>query len=391
MTKTGQKIFIAPTMRFKQYSGNWVAKRIDQITERVADGVEVEKEILYQQIGIRSHGKGIFHKEPIKGKELGEKRVFWVKENMLIVNIVFAWEHAVAKTTNAEVGMIASHRFPMYKAKEGIVDVDFLVRFFLTNKGKYLLGLASPGGAGRNKTLGQKTFNEVKIKFPSLPEQQKIASFLSAIDEKIRQLTRRKELLEQYKKGVMQQLFSGKLRFKDGQGKAYPKWEEKKLGEILDYIQPTKYLVESTEYNDSYPTPVLTAGKTFILGYTNETKNIYNESLPVIIFDDFTTATQFVNFPFKAKSSAMKILVAKKNANITFIYEAMQLIKFEIGGHGRHWISQYSLLTIPYPCLAEQQKIASFLSSLDTKIESVSAQIEGTQRFKKGLLQKMFV
>lgn len=256
--------------------------------------------------------------------------------------------------------------------------------------GRYeeIRGLSNEGG---QQNLSGDIIKKIKIRFPSLPEQQKIASFLSAVDEKIQQLTRKKELLAEYKKGVMQQLFSGKLRFKDPNGKPYPNWEEKKLGEILDYIQPTKYLVESTEYDDSFETPVLTAGKTFILGYTNETLNIYDEKLPVIIFDDFTTAIQFVDFPFKAKSSAMKILVAKDNENISFVFNAMQLIKFEVGGHGRHWISQYSQIEIPYPCLEEQQKIASFLTALDAKIESVAAQIAHTQTFKKGLLQQMFV
>lgn len=240
---------------------------------------------------------------------------------------------------------------------------------------------------------------QLKINIPSLPEQQKIASFLSAVDEKTQQLTRKKELLEQYKKGVMQQLFSGKLRFKDGtstelsagNGVEYPDWEEKKLGECLDYIQPTKYLVSSTEYDNSYNIPVLTAGKTFILGYTNETKGIFENNLPVIIFDDFTTATKYVDFPFKAKSSAMKILVPFKEVNIKFIYEAMQIMKYEIGGHERHWISKFSQIFISFPCFEEQQKIANFLSDIDKKIESTTQQINQTQTFKKGLLQKMFV
>ena len=241
----------------------------------------------------------------------------------------------------------------------------------------------------------QRLYNSIisKTKFynPSLPEQQKIASFLSAVDEKIQQLTRKKELLEQYKKGVMQQLFSGKLRFKDENGKDYADWEEKKLGECLDYIQPTKYLVSSTEYDNSYKTPVLTAGKTFILGYTNEINGIFENNLPVIIFDDFTTATQFVDFPFKAKSSAMKILVPFKGVNIKFVFEAMQIMKYEIGGHERHWISKFSQVLMPFPCLEEQQKIANFLSNIDVKIENTKQEINQMQTFKKGLLQQLFV
>jgi type I restriction enzyme S subunit len=229
------------------------------------------------------------------------------------------------------------------------------------------------------------------IILPSLPEQQKIASFLSAVDEKIQQLNRKKELLEYYKKGVMQQLFSGKLRFKDEKGKDYADWGEKRLGKCLDYIQPTKYLVSSTEYDNSFNIPVLTAGKTFILGYTNETNGIFEKKLPVIIFDDFTTATKYVDFPFKAKSSAMKILVPFNEVNIKFIYEAMQIMKYEIGGHERHWISKFSQILMPFPCLVEQQKIANFLSSIDAKVEGTTQQITQTQTFKKGLLQKMFV
>jgi type I restriction enzyme S subunit len=275
---------------------------------------------------------------------------------------------------------------------ENIKDVDNGFLMGQINSKKYQLhikGIARGNANQANITVLD--LLQYKFNIPSYPEQQKIASFLSAVDEKIQLLNRKKQLLEQYKKGVMQQLFSGHLRFKDENGKAYPKWEEKKLGDVLDYIQPTKYLVESTEYDDSYETPVLTAGKTFILGYTNETKNIFKENLPVILFDDFTTATQFVNFPFKAKSSAMKILVPKKNENIRFIYAVMQLIKFEVGGHGRHWISQYALMNISYPCLEEQKKIADFLSAIDVKIESLTNQITQTQNFKKGLLQQMFV
>ena len=227
-------------------------------------------------------------------------------------------------------------------------------------------------------------------RLPIKQEQEKIASFLISVDTKIEQLTKKEELLQQYKKGVMQKIFNQEIRFKADDGSEFCDWEEKKLGDILDYIQPTKYLVKDTEYNDSYTIPVLTAGKTFILGYTNETDGVFENNLPVIIFDDFTTANKFVNFPFKAKSSAMKILVSKNN-NIKFIYEAIQMIKYEVGGHERHWISKFSFLNIFIPCIEEQTKIANFLSSIDSKIEQVQKQLNFTKEFKKALLQQMFV
>ena len=96
---------------------DWNFIKIDDILEKVGKKVEVSKESNYQQIGIRSHGKGIFHKEAVTGEELGNKTVFWVEKDCFIVNIVFAWEQAIARTTDAEVGMICSHRFPMYRSK----------------------------------------------------------------------------------------------------------------------------------------------------------------------------------------------------------------------------------------------------------------------------------
>ena len=178
-----------------------------------------------------------------------------------------------------------------------------------------------------------------------------------------------------------------KLRFKEFGGE----WEEKKLKDCLDYLQPTKYLVSSTTYDDKYKTPVLTAGKTFILGFTDETNGIFKDNLPVIIFDDFTTATKFVDFPFKAKSSAMKILLAREKTNIKFIYEAIQTIKYEVGNHERHWISKFAVLNILAPKPKEQQKIANTLSTLDNLIEAQDQKITQLKQHKKGLMQQLFV
>jgi len=163
------------------------------------------------------------------------------------------------------------------------------------------------------------------------------------------------------------------------------------LGKLLDYKQPTPFLVKSTKYSDEYTTPVLTAGKTFVLGYTNESFGIYEENLPVIIFDDFTTASKFVDFPFKAKSSAMKLLTAKQGVSIKYIFEAMQLISFSIGGHQRHWISIYSNLVVNLPPLEEQQQITSALSSADQEIETWKQELAHLKQEKKALMQQLLM
>ncbi|MCA3394895.1 MAG: restriction endonuclease subunit S [Roseomonas sp.] len=167
-------------------------------------------------------------------------------------------------------------------------------------------------------------------------------------------------------------------------------WEMKPLSAGLDYLQPTPYLVSDTSYRPIYKTPVLTAGKTFILGYTNEEHGIFRDGLPVIIFDDFTTASQFVDFPFKAKSSAMKILQAKNGSNIKFMFEALQMLSFEVGAHERHWISVFApmLVAVPKPC--EQQKIAECLSSVDEAIAAQARKVDALKKHKKGLMQQLF-
>ena len=158
-------------------------------------------------------------------------------------------------------------------------------------------------------------------------------------------------------------------------------WTTARLRDVLDYEQPTNYVVQSDQYDDTYNTPVLTAGKSFLLGYTNESGGIFpTGKLPVIIFDDFTTASKFVDFPFKVKSSAMKILTPKKGVEIKFIFYIMNRIRFSIHSHKRYWISEYSDLPILLPPLPEQKSIASLLETWDTAIEKTETLIAAKQK-----------
>lgn len=153
-----------------------------------------------------------------------------------------------------------------------------------------------------------------------------------------------------------------------------------KLGEILSYEQPTNYIVESTEYDDSYPTPVLTAGKSFILGYTNETKGVYDK-LPVIIFDDFTTASQFVDFKFKVKSSAMKILSCNEEiADIKYMYYLMQITHIQSDTHKRYWISDYSKVPVSLPPLPTQRAIVTRIETLFAELDKAVQHLRTAQQ-----------
>jgi len=151
-------------------------------------------------------------------------------------------------------------------------------------------------------------------------------------------------------------------------------WMVCKLEDIVDYEQPTQYLVQSTNYSDNYKTPVLTAGKSFILGYTNETTGIYDK-LPAIIFDDFTTDSRFVDFPFKVKSSAMKILQVDKDINIRYVAYFMNITRLVGDTHKRYWISEYSKIPIPLPPIKEQNRIVQAIQDIETKLNEITAEL----------------
>ena len=153
-------------------------------------------------------------------------------------------------------------------------------------------------------------------------------------------------------------------------------WKKARLGDVLYYEQPTKYIVENTNYSDAFDIPVLTAGQSFILGYTNESNNMYKNNLPCIIFDDFTTAIKFVDFPFKVKSSAMKILNNdKEKTDIRFLFYYLTTIRIDTELHKRYWISVFEKLSIHLPELTAQKKIADILDKIKYLIDLHKQQI----------------
>lgn len=165
-------------------------------------------------------------------------------------------------------------------------------------------------------------------------------------------------------------------------------WSVKPLCEVLEFERPDKFIVDTAiDYKDGIP--VLTANKSFILGYTQDCVDVYTD-LPVIIFDDFTTDKKFVDFPFKIRSSAIKILSAKHNDILRFIYELMNQIIFDEKEHKRYYISVYQKIKVPIPERNEQKKIAECLSSLDELIDATAKKVEALKEHKKGLMQRLF-
>lgn len=402
-----------PELRFPEFHGNWITDRIDHFLVRYVNSVDVELDTEYKQIGIRSHGKGIFHKDPVTGKELGNKRVFWVHPDAFTVNIVFAWEQAVALTSSEEEGYIASHRFLMFLPKQNRADLKFVLLFFLRKRGKHLLELASPGGAGRNKTLGQENFAELEVTFPQREEQEKIASFLGAIATRLTQLRRKHELLQTYKRGVMQKIFSQQIRFKRDDGKPFPEWKEKKLKDICSLIKDGTHGTHQDDPSSEY---LLLSAKNIING-----KVIYDDSDRKISQPEFCSI--YKNYQLQKNDLLLSIVgtigrtaifqgesnlafqrsVAffrlKDSLSPNFIFHQMNNIKFQrelmkrqvLSAQAGIYLGDLAKIYLCIPSITEQEKIANFLTAIDRKIEAIAQQIDLTEQFKKGLLQKMFV
>lgn len=218
----------------------------------------------------------------------------------------------------------------------------------------------------------------------SLREQHNIASALTSIDNLLLSLDKLIEKKKLIKQGAMQELLTGKKRLPGFTGE----WVERQLGEILDYEQPIKYITNNTNYVDT-GIPVLTAGKTFILGYVYENTNIYT-NLPVIIFDDFTTDCKYVDFGFKVKSSAIKMLKEKEGYNIKLIFEYLKLLRYNTTEHKRQWINTFSKELVYIPSdIKEQNAIANVLSSMDKEIESLEGKKAKYEQIKQGMMQQL--
>lgn len=402
---------MVPKIRFKSFSAPLGKHKIEDILARFVSPVSVSKIERYREIGIRSHGRGLFHKEEVSGAELGNKRVFWIKKDAVIFNIVFAWEQAVAITSSKDEGCIASHRFPMYLPKDNKCNTDYIRRYFLTKKGKYLLELASPGGAGRNKTLGQKNFDELVVTIPDVTEQTKIADFLSSVDEKITLLNKQYDLLCQYKKGMMQKIFSRKLRFMDDDGAAFPVWENQKLGDVAIFLKgkgvAKKDIVEDGErecirYGELYTDYGEVISK--IKSRTNQsmTNSILSLSHDVLIPSSGETVIDISKASCVLSDGVilggdLNIIRSKVIDGMFLSYYINSQKKYEIaqmaqGNSVVHlYAKQLAKIEILCPCKKEQTKIANFLYALDNKIAVKKAELDKLKTWKQGLLQQMFI
>ncbi|EAF3070722.1 restriction endonuclease subunit S [Listeria monocytogenes] len=332
--------------------------------------------------------------------KFGSQELFdkWMGEQRLRKgDVVFTTEAPLGNVAQIpdNNGYILNQRAVAFKTSPDIMDNDFLAQFLRSPFFQHKLNMNASGGTA--KGIGMKEFAKLSSYLPKdVKEQKKIGSLLKTIDNIIALHQRKLEKIKALKTAYLSEMFPA-------EGETKPKrrfagftdvWEEISLGDIIDYEQPTKYIVKSISYGDNFGIPVLTAGKSFRLGYTNEVYGIKNASLnlPVIIFDDFTTSSQYVDFSFKVKSSAIKILSLKKEtADFYFVYNNLKNINYLPQSHERHWISKFVKFKVYQPSYEEQTKIGNFLKQLDKTITLHQRKLQKLQNIKKAYLNEMFI
>ena len=384
---------------------DWKEYTIGDCLRRVEHPVEVDSDALYTQIGICSHGKGLFYKEPVTGESLGNKAVYWVEPNCFILNIVFAWEQAIGKTTQAEVGMIGSHRFPMYKPVNNLVDIDYLVYYLLTKRGTDILEAASPGGAGRNRTLGQDRFMKSKIVLPPLDEQKKIAEILATQDKAIELQGRKIEELKRFKKGCLEKMFPRK-----GQKvpeKRFPgftdDWEQRKFSDItFSAGEKNKDNLPLESYSITNEHGFVPQDEKFENGGTmrEADKRMYYIVSP----------NSFAYNPARINVGSIGYQNVGKNVIVSSLYEVFKtsedvddrllwhwfkspdfqklIMQLQEGGVRLYfYYDKLCMGEVSLPSLEEQRKIGKLFDTLDNLITLHQRKLEEMKRQKKALMQ----
>lgn len=380
-----------PELRFPEFENDWLIKKLEDIAVRGTGHTPDKKSKDYYNGGIKwisladtsKLDQGLISETKYEISQAG------INNSSAVIHpqntVVLSRDAGVGKSSVMAEDMAVSQHFVTWNGK-----INELDNWFLYYKLQILKPLFERMAVGNTiKTIGMPFFKKLKIRIPTYKEQQKIASFLTAVDQRIQLLQKKKAKLEEYKKGVMQKLFSQEIRFKDENGNDFPDWAEKKLGEICEK-QSSNISANSLEES---------GGDYKIYGATGflQFVDFYLEEEPFIsIVKDGAGVGRILLC--EAKSSVLgtlDILKPKAENNIQFLYALISTIRFEkyiTGSTIPHiYFKDYSKEKVDVPIPEEQNKIAVLLTSLEEGIESLGLEIEGTTTFKKGLLQKMFV
>jgi type I restriction enzyme S subunit len=385
-----------PKLRFKGFTDDWEQRKFPEF-------VEFYNGLTYTPGDVQESGTLVLRSSNVKNGEIADADNVYVNPEIATSENVRKGDIIVV-VRNGSRALIGKHA----EIKESMPNT--VIGAFMTGiRSEHssfvnaLLGTAQfekeiekNMGATINQITGY-MFSKMEFMIPGDEEQEAIGKYFKEFDNLITLHQRKYDKLVKVKKSMLEKMFPKngskipEIRFAG----FTDAWEQRKLGEILKYEQPGPYIVSSTDYDDSYETPVLTAGQSFILGYTDETEGIKNASPeePVIIFDDFTTSSHFVDFSFKVKSSAMKLLTLRDTSDdIYCVTNILQNLDYVPASHERHWISIFSDFDVLIPkSKAEQAKVGSYFRNLDNLITLHQRKLDKLKKIKSAYLEAMFI
>ena len=384
-----------PKLRFKEFSDEWEEKKFKNflIEKKEITNEDLDLYSLTIENGIIPKNEKYEREFLVNNKDEAYKKMGKNDFAYNPMNIRFG---AVAKFDENKFIKISKYYNIFYCNSK--VNSYFFEKYIKIKRMIDFYNKISIGSLNEKKRLHYSEFIEIEQPFPSLQEQEKIANFLTNIDKKISLTEEKLELFREYKKGVMQKIFSQELRFKDSDDNDYPEWEEKKLEEVAECLDNLRKPLNSNE-REKIKGSIPYYGANGIQGYINN--YIFNEELVLLAedggnFDDYLTKpiAQYVQGKSWINNHA-HVLKGKKVLKTKFLYFSLvhKDIRSFINGTSRSKLNKSSMLNIIIllPALEEQEKIADFLSSIDSKIENIEKELEGLKEFKKGLLQQMFV
>jgi type I restriction enzyme S subunit len=380
-----------PKLRFKEFSDEWEEKKLGEIGNKITLKNNSEK---IKTVLTNSAEKGIVKQEDFFDKEItNEKNInnyYIVSKNDFVYNPRISKQapYGPINKSNIDIGIV-SPLYLVFNIKNE--NVNFLEKYFKSSYWySYMYNIGNSGARSDRMNIGVNDFFNMPINIPSLQEQEKIANFLTSIDKKISLTEEKLELFREYKKGVMQKIFLQELRFKDSNGNDYPEWEEKRFDEVYTTVSNKEFQIKNSEILNIGKYRVIDQGKEKIAGYSNNELKVFKD-IPIIVYGDHTTNIKFVDFNFILGGDGTKLLTAKNQRHLKFLYFALDNYNITPEGYKRYFsILKEIILYIP-SSLEEQKKIADFLSSIDSKLKSIEKELEGLKEFKKGLLQQMFV
>lgn len=408
------KQLLAPELRFPEFEERWEKIKLNR---SLATNITKNKEGKYSKNEMLSVSSsvGVVNQIEYKGRSFAGVSV--LPYNILLKNqIVYTksplrdYPYGIIKFNDNEDGIVST-LYATYDIKDG--NNGYFIDYYFQHShrlNKYLKPLVNIGAKNDMKVNNDKVLSDFVI-FPKFPEQQKIASFLTQVDNKIAQLTKKKELLEQYKKGVMQKIFSQEIRFKDDNGNNFPKWEKKKLGEVSKRITQKNKIDNQNVLTISAQLGLISQLEFFnksvsakdLTGYYLLNKNdfAYNKSYSngypmgaikrLTRYDLGVVSTLYICFRFLDLVS-LEYMEQYFDSGLQN-KEIKKVAQEGARNHGLLNIGVHDFFDIQIllPNKEEQTKIANFLKSIDKKIEQVNTQLIQAQTWKKGLLQKMFV